>query len=108
MSADLPPPAPNSAVLVITGRIDRGSLPKLSQRLVSLIEQRRPLGVTCDVGAMKSCDLETLDALAHLQLLARRLGCELRVVQATRHLMELVEFLGLERLFGLPDQDECD
>jgi gamma-glutamyl:cysteine ligase YbdK (ATP-grasp superfamily) len=40
-------------------------------------------------------DLQTVDALARLQLEARRVGLELRVVDAPRDFVELIEFAGL-------------
>ena len=37
----------------------------------------------------------TVDALARLQLAARRLGLEIRLQNASPQLLELVEFMGL-------------
>jgi len=42
-----------------------------------------------------SLDLATVDALARLQLAARRLGFELRVCSASPELFELIDFAGL-------------
>ncbi len=39
-------------------------------------------------------DLATIDALARVQLIARRLGFEVRVCHASRELVELIEFTG--------------
>ena len=47
-----------------------------------------------------SADLGTVDALARLQLAARRLGLELRLCRAPPELVELVHFVGLGEVLG--------
>ncbi len=54
----------------------------------------RPRTIICDVGAIAP-DVHALDALARLQLAARRLGMEVRLRHASRELQELVAFAGL-------------
>jgi anti-anti-sigma regulatory factor len=51
--------------------------------------------VVCDVGALVRPDAATVDALARLQLAARRLGCSLRFRRASAELQELLAFMGL-------------
>jgi ABC-type transporter Mla MlaB component len=46
-------------------------------------------------------DAVTVDALARLQLAARRLGCQVRLRHASEELRELVAFMGLDDV--LPD-----
>ena len=48
----------------------------------------------CDVGAAY-VDAVTIDALARLELAARRHGCQLRLRNASDDLRELVAFMGL-------------
>ena len=43
-------------------------------------------------------DLATIDALARVQLVARRLGFEVRVCHASRELVELIEFTGFSEV----------
>jgi gamma-glutamyl:cysteine ligase YbdK (ATP-grasp superfamily) len=55
--------------------------------------------------------LSTVDALARLQLLARRAGCRIRVVDAPADLADLVAFVGLTQTLGVeprrqPEQRE--
>jgi hypothetical protein len=50
--------------------------------------------IICDVGATAP-DVHAIDALARLQLAARRLGMEVRLRHASRELQELVAFAGL-------------
>jgi ABC-type transporter Mla MlaB component len=47
-------------------------------------------------------DLRVVDALARLQLDARRRGCAIRVVGPTAALREVLELSGLHDLFGAP------
>jgi anti-anti-sigma regulatory factor len=56
--------------------------------------------IKCDVGAAP-CDAATVDVLAHLCLLARRLGGELRVSGAGEELRALVWLMGLTETLGL-------
>ena len=48
----------------------------------------------CDVAGIEP-DAVTVDALARLQLAARRYGCQVRLRGASRELLELVAFMGL-------------
>jgi hypothetical protein len=51
--------------------------------------------VVCDVGALADPDAVTIDALARLQLTARRLGYQLRLHDACSELLELLTLAGL-------------
>jgi hypothetical protein len=55
---------------------------------------RRPSTIVCDVGALAP-DVAALDALARLQLSARRLGYEIRLRDASADLQDLLDFVGL-------------
>jgi hypothetical protein len=55
---------------------------------------RRRSTIVCDVGAIAP-DVHAIDALARLQLAARRLGMEVRLRHASSELQELVGFAGL-------------
>jgi hypothetical protein len=57
--------------------------------------------VFCDVRNAEA-DLATVDALARLQLAAKRLGCRLRLRNASAELIELVAFMGLAEV--LPEE----
>jgi ABC-type transporter Mla MlaB component len=48
----------------------------------------------CDVSDV-GADAVVVDALARLQLAARRNGCEIRLCRASSELRELVAFMGL-------------
>ena len=53
--------------------------------------------LTCDVRALPA-DAGAVDALARLQLAARRVGIELRLCHASRDLCCLIRFTGLEEV----------
>jgi len=55
--------------------------------------------VECDVGGFRP-DAVTVDALARLQLAARRCGRRLRLRNASAELMELIAFMGLTEALG--------
>jgi hypothetical protein len=54
----------------------------------------RPSTIVCDVGALAP-DAAAVDALARLQLTARRLGHEILLRDASTELQELLDFVGL-------------
>jgi anti-anti-sigma regulatory factor len=51
--------------------------------------------VLCDVGTLVKPDARAVDALARLQLAARRLGCDLRLERVSTELAQLLDFMGL-------------
>ena len=70
----------------------------------------RPSAIVCDVGAI-SADIHSIDALARLQLAARRLELELRLRNGSRDLLDLIAFAGLRDVLrvemgGQPEQRE--
>ena len=81
-------------VFAITGPIARDDLPGLCERVCALLEANGAHVALCDVHGVP-CDAVTVDALARLQLAARRYGCRVRLRHASRELMELVAFMGL-------------
>jgi ABC-type transporter Mla MlaB component len=92
--APRPPPEPNSIVVVLSGRIDRGDIPALCERIRELLQgDARP--VVCDVGALVDPDAVTVDALARLQLTAGRLGHRVRLRGACGELQGLLLLMGL-------------
>ena len=55
-----------------------------------------------------SPDLRTVDALARLQLAARRLGFELRLCSASPELLELVDFAGLAAVLRVEPRRQAE
>jgi ABC-type transporter Mla MlaB component len=87
-------PAPNEAAFFIRGGISRADVPGLADRVRSLLRGAGAEVAVCDVSEA-DCDAVTVDALARLQLVARRNGCRVRLRGACPDLLELVDFMGL-------------
>ena len=80
--------------VAIRGPIDRADLPGLFARVCALLESAGPGDVLCDVENV-TADAVVVDALARLQLAARRRGCRILLRGASRELRELVAIMGL-------------
>lgn len=78
-----------------SGRIDRTDIPGLCGRARFLLADDASDQLVCDVGAILAPDAVTVDALARLQLTARRLGRRVRVEHASAELRGLLAFMGL-------------
>src|SRR5215210_722872 len=79
----------------IDGPIARADLPGLCERVCGLLQ--RSGGVpeaVCDVRGVEA-DAVCVDALARLQLAAKRYGCRVRLRGGSPELRDLVEFMGL-------------
>ncbi len=96
----MPTPGPHEVAFAIRGPISRADLPGLCDRVCRLLGARGSV-VACDVEGVEP-DAVTVDALARLQLAARRRGCEVRLRNASTPLLELVGLMGLSHV--LPDR----
>jgi ABC-type transporter Mla MlaB component len=83
----------------IRGPIARSDLRGLCDRVCSLVEAGGAVIAFCDVRGV-DVDAVTIDALARLQLGARRHGCQVRLRGATDDLRALVVFMGLQEVFA--------
>jgi ABC-type transporter Mla MlaB component len=92
--------APQTIVFAIGGPITRADLPGLCDRVCGLLEQSGADVALCDVAGIAP-DAVTIDALARLQLAARRHRCRVRLRDASDELVELLAFMGLRDV--LPD-----
>jgi ABC-type transporter Mla MlaB component len=90
-----PPGAPSAIDLVVRGRIGRADGTALCERARVLLDGRDAGLVVCDVGALTDADLATVDALARLQLTARRVGSKVWLRHASSELRELLALVGL-------------
>ena len=81
----------------IWGPIAREDLPGLCDRVCAVLHAHGPGPTRCDVAGVDP-DAVTVDALARLQLAARRLGCEVRLCNASAELRELIAFMGLREV----------
>jgi ABC-type transporter Mla MlaB component len=90
MAAD----AEQTLAFAVHGPIARGDLPGLCERVCGLLERSDAGVAVCDVSGVEP-DAVTVDALARLQLAARRHRCLVRLRHASEELLELVAFMGL-------------
>ena len=86
--------APQPIVFAVRGPIAQADLPGLCDRVCALLEGNEAGVALCDVSGVEP-DAVTVDALARLQLAARRHGCRVRLRRASPELLELVAFMGL-------------
>jgi ABC-type transporter Mla MlaB component len=87
-------PAPRTITFAVRGPIALADLPGLCERVCALLETSSADVALCDVSGVDP-DGVTIDALARLQVAARRHGCQVRLRKASRELLELVGFMGL-------------
>ncbi|HUA48894.1 MAG TPA: STAS domain-containing protein [Solirubrobacteraceae bacterium] len=86
---------PRAITFTIEGPIERDDLPGLCDRVCALLEGSGATVAWCDVAGVDA-DAVTVDALARLQLAARRHRCLVRLQGASDELRTLIAFMGLE------------
>jgi ABC-type transporter Mla MlaB component len=89
-------PARSTINFAIRAPISSSDLPGLCDRVCRILAASRGV-VECDVRGVEP-DAATVDALARLQLGARRSGCRVRLRGASAELLELVAFMGLTEI----------
>ena len=87
----------------IWGPIAREDLPGLCDRVCALLGDGGEVA-RCDVGGV-GVDAATVDALARLQLAARRHRCRVILRNASAELLDLVAFMGLEDVLAPTARD---
>jgi ABC-type transporter Mla MlaB component len=90
----------HTLTFAVRGPIARKDLAGLCERVCALFAEHGAGVVHCDVETV-AADAVTVDALARLQLAARRSGSQVRLRHASPELRALVAFLGLADV--LPD-----
>jgi ABC-type transporter Mla MlaB component len=85
---------PHTIAFAIEGPIARADLPGLCERVCAILERSGAGVALCDVRGV-DVDAVTVDALARLQLAARRHGCQVRLCNTSNELRELLAFMGL-------------
>jgi ABC-type transporter Mla MlaB component len=88
-------PVEPTAAFVIRGPFSRADLPGLCDRVCGRLAENRADVLRVEVDGVEP-DAVTVDALARLQLAARRYGCRVRLCGASNELHALVTFMGLE------------
>ncbi len=101
MSAHEPPLPPCTPVWRIGEAVDRADIPALCERLALRIAGTGASVIVCDVGGLTRPDAVAVEALARLQLTARRLGRRIRLRGASAELLDLLAFVGLRGVLPL-------
>jgi ABC-type transporter Mla MlaB component len=84
--------------IVLAGAIARSDIPLLCERLRAMMEQHDLDLIDCEVSNIL-VDLVAIEALARLQLTARRHGCRMCLVGAPHELESLLVLCGLGGVF---------
>ena len=92
--------AEQTVAFAVRGPIARADLPGLCDRICAVLAGSEAAVAFCDVHGVEP-DAVTVDALARLQLAARRRGCRVRLRGCSEELRALLNFLGLRDV--LPD-----
>jgi ABC-type transporter Mla MlaB component len=80
------------------GPVTRDAIPAVCERARRLLEGCDAGPVLCDVGALAEPDAITIDALARLQLTARRLGHRVELRRSCEALEDLLALTGLREV----------
>ena len=94
----MPTAGPHEVAFAIRGPITREDLPGLSDRVCAILARSGDV-LACDVAGIDP-DAVTVDALARLQLAARRRNCCVELRNASTELLELVELMGLTHVLA--------
>ena len=92
-------PSPHP-VWVIAGPLASGDAARLCEHLRGVLASTCATVVVCDIGGLEA-DIATVNALARLQLTARRLGRRIELRGSTPELAQLLGFVGLADVLGL-------
>lgn len=79
----------------MSGPVARDAIPAMCERARRLLQGCDAGPVACDVGALAEPDAITIEALARLQLTARRLGRQVELRSACEELEDLLTLTGL-------------
>ncbi|MFJ9039218.1 STAS domain-containing protein [Streptomyces sp. NPDC102406] len=92
----------SSPVVVVAGPIRPGDVPQLCDRVRAALRSAPGGGPTviCDVSGVTGTDLTTVDALARMQLAARRAGGRIRLRDPSPRLALLLTLAGLAEALG--------
>ena len=94
-------PGPTTIVLSLGGPLARADLPALCDRGRALLDASGADVLVCDASGLAEADAVAVDAVARLQLTARRLGRRICVRHAPMELEELLRMTGLAEICGL-------
>lgn len=92
--------SPEPTLVRIRGPIARADLPGLCERVCAVLARSSGGTVVCDVSGIEP-DAVSVEALARLQVGARRQDCRVRLEGASSRLRSVVELIGLAGVLDL-------
>lgn len=95
--------SPRTIRLVVRPGLAPGDMRPLADRLVRVLRRDDVAEVLVDVSRVRSPDIGYVDALARLQLGARRYGSRVRLIGPCPRLLELLALVGLEEVLPADD-----
>jgi anti-anti-sigma factor len=103
VAADAPEPAPGrgALVLVLAGRIDHDTVPALVEGVCGVLDGCGASQVICDVSAVSAPDAVAVEALARLQLAARRRGSRVWLRTGDGPVADLLVLAGLHEVVSV-------
>ncbi len=91
-----PVESPSTTVVIdLEDPIAAADIPVLCARLTARLTGTDVQAVNCDASGLSRANVTTIDALARLQLTARRNGCALTLQHASGQLLDLLRLAGL-------------
>ncbi|NUK07975.1 STAS domain-containing protein [Streptomyces lunaelactis] len=87
--------ATESIVVRIAGNVTSADVPRLCDELCVQLMDTDATEAICDVGELGRPDLAAVNAVARLQLTARRMGCRILLRNAAPELRALLDLVGL-------------
>jgi ABC-type transporter Mla MlaB component len=95
----MPASQPRTVGFAIGGRLARADLPALCERVSAVLDTSGAAVAVCDV-SKADADAVTVDALARLQLTARRRGATIQLARVSSDLLDLLAFAGLAEVLA--------
>ena len=86
---------PHELVLTVSGSLGPDEIADLQRRVTLLLNRADPRPIVCDVSCVVDPDMSAIEALARVQLAARRAGREIQLRHRCAGLQELVDLAGL-------------
>jgi anti-anti-sigma regulatory factor len=99
-SASAPEPTygPETVVVVLAGTLDDDMVPALVDRMCRLLDNVVATRIVCDATAVTAPDAVAVEALARLQLAARRRGLQVWLRDGEGGVLELLALAGLNEV----------
>lgn len=89
-------------MVVVPGSLAPAAVADLCDRVRALVESRATRPVVCDVSALTEPDALTLEAIARVQLIARRAGIRVALCDPPAILVDLLTLVGLADALSSP------